>query len=63
MRRPEASGPLGNRADDAVEAYCYDTVLCNDGTLEQVRERVWRLFAEMMEEEQGAGCSLEHGDH
>lgn len=63
VRRPEASGPLGNRADDAVEDYCYDAVLCNDGTLEQLRERVWRLLAEMMEEEQGAGCSLEHGDH
>lgn len=35
-----ARGKLGNRSDDCVEAYAYDAVIENDGTLEQLRERV-----------------------
>ena len=46
VRRPsvEARGPLGNRADDLVTAYPYDDVLMNDGTVEQLRARVFALL-------------------
>lgn len=46
VRRPslEARGPLGNHADDEVNAYPYDAVLINDGTMEQLRARVFALL-------------------
>lgn len=51
IRRPSlrARGPLGNRADDSVEAYTYDHVLVNDGSLEQLRHRVLDFFRQQME--------------
>lgn len=42
----EAQGPLGNAADDLVRAFAYDTVLVNDGSLEDLREKVLALLAD-----------------
>lgn len=47
VRRPaleQARGLLGNRADDGVEDYRYDGVFCNDGTLDELPDRVRRFF-------------------
>lgn len=46
VRRPSlaARGPLGNRADDSVEQYAYDHVLCNDGDLALLRTRTLALL-------------------
>ncbi len=43
VRRP-AQGAWGNHADDDVENYQYDAVLCNDGTLQQLEARVSSLL-------------------
>ena len=41
VRRPSVSGnALGNRSDDEVEQYHYDTVIENDGSLEALRHKV-----------------------
>lgn len=44
VRRPaleQARGALGNRSDDGVDAYDYDGILLNDGTLEQLPQKVY----------------------
>lgn len=47
VRRPslDARGLLGNRADDSVEDYQYDDILVNDGTINELREKTFALFA------------------
>ncbi len=41
IRRTGVSNtPLGNRSDDCVEAYHYDAVIENDGSLEQLQYKV-----------------------
>lgn len=47
VRRPaleSTRGMLGNRSDDGVQAYAYDHVFWNDGTLEELPEKVERFF-------------------
>lgn len=47
VRRPaleEARSTLGNRSDDGVQAYSYDHVFWNDGTLTELPEKVVQFF-------------------
>lgn len=37
---------LGNRSDDGVEDYAYDAVIENDGSLDDLRDKVGKFFAE-----------------
>lgn len=51
VRRPaleSARGPLGNRSDDNVAAYSYDGIFVNDGSLEELPEKVCRFLSDMM---------------
>lgn len=51
VRRPElesARGALGNRSDDGVQAYSYDYVFWNDGTLEQLPGKVEQFFRPLL---------------
>lgn len=41
-------GALGNRSDDGVGDYAYDGIFVNDGTLEQLPERVRAFFRQWM---------------
>ena len=36
----QARGALGNRSDDSVDAYDYDGILLNDGTLDQLPQKI-----------------------
>ena len=52
VRRPkleQARGALGNRSDDGVSNYTYDGIFVNDGTLEQLPEKVHAFFQRFME--------------
>lgn len=50
VRRPGISGQrLGNRSDDEVEDYPYDSILENDTDLEGLARKVEKFFAEFKE--------------
>lgn len=51
VRRPsleQARGPLGNRSDDGVGRYAYDYIFENDGSLEELPQKVERFFSALM---------------
>lgn len=52
VRRPsleQTRGVLGNRSDDGVDAYAYDGVLVNDGTLDELPQKVRAFFGRWMD--------------
>ncbi len=54
VRRPtleQVRGALGNRSDDGVDAYAYDGVLINDGTLDELSQKVHDFFGRWMDSE------------
>lgn len=53
VRRPAmecARGPLGNRSDDNVAAYDYDGIFVNDGSLEELPEKVHRFLNDLIKQ-------------
>lgn len=48
VRRPSlnARGKLGNRSDDLVEEYRYDDIIENDGTMDELKNKVFALLEE-----------------
>lgn len=51
VQRPaleQVRGALGNRSDDGVGQYVYDGVLVNDGTLEELPDKVHAFFNRWM---------------
>lgn len=52
IQRPmleQARGALGNHSDDDVALYTYDGVLINDGTLEELADKVHTFFGRWLE--------------
>ena len=45
----QTRGALGNRSDDDVDNYTYDSIFVNDGTLEELPEKVYSFFKRFME--------------
>lgn len=44
----QARGILGNRSDDEVDNYTYDGIFVNDGSLEELPEKVYSFFKRLM---------------
>lgn len=52
VQRPtleQSRGSLGNSSDDGVGNYAYDGIFVNDGTLEELPDKVLRFFRPFME--------------